>query len=259
MAVLKKHYPLSEDREGRLYCGIELDWRYDERRVIFGMPGYVKKALAKYVHESPSQPQHSPLLIAPKKYKAVAQDPLPPDELPAVGEKEKTRIQQVAGTLLYYVRAVNLTILPALSTIASKQASPTEQTVRRVKHLLNYLSTHPKARMCFRALDMVMNVHSDASYFLERGGQSRAAGHFFLGWSPWDGAPIWLNGAFFTLSAILRFVTASAAEAELGALFLNMREGRIFRLMLKELGHPQPAMPVHCDSETAAGIVNGTV
>ena len=68
VAALKKHYPLSEDWEGRLYCGIELDWRYDERRVIFGMPGYVKKALAKYVHKYPRRPHHSPLLVARKKY-----------------------------------------------------------------------------------------------------------------------------------------------------------------------------------------------
>ena len=93
----------------------------------------------------------------------------------------------------------------------------------------------------------------------ERGGRSRAAGHFFLGWLPRDGEPLQLNGAFFTLSAILKFVAASAAAAELGALFLNMRKGRIFRLMLEELGHPQPAAPVHCDNKTAAGIVNGTV
>ena len=89
-------------------------------KLFFGMPGYVKKALAKYVHESPRRPQHSPLLIATKKYGAAAQDPLPPDELPAVGEKEKTRIQQIVGTLLYYVGAVDLTILPALLTIASE-------------------------------------------------------------------------------------------------------------------------------------------
>ena len=107
------------------------------------MPEYVKKALAKYVHESPRRPQHSPLLVTPKKYGAAAQDPLPPNESPPVDEKEKTRLQQIVGTLLYYVSAVDITILPTLSTIASKQAKPTEQTVRRVKHLLNYLATHP--------------------------------------------------------------------------------------------------------------------
>ena len=93
----------------------------------------------------------------------------------------------------------------------------------------------------------------------ERGARSRAAGYFFLGWQPQANKPIRLNGGLFTLSAILKFVAASAAEAELGALFLNMREGRVIRLTLEELGHPQPPTPISCDNETAVGIVNGTV
>jgi hypothetical protein len=54
----------------------------------------------------------------------------------------------------------------------------------------------------------------------------RKAGHvdiFFMGWTSKDGNPIKLNGAFFTLCAILQFVVASAAKAELGALFLICR------------------------------------
>jgi hypothetical protein len=49
-----------------------------------------------------------------------------------------------------------------------------------------------------------------------------------MGWLPKDNKPIKLNGAFHTLCLILRFVVASAAEAELGALFLNYQEGMIF-------------------------------
>jgi hypothetical protein len=40
-----------------------------------------------------------------------------------------------------------------------------------------------------------------------------------MGWSVKDGKPIKLNGAFFTLCAILQFIVTSTAEAELGALF----------------------------------------
>ena len=76
---------------------------------------------------------------------------------------------------------------------------------------------------------------------------------------PRDGEAIRLNGAIFTLSTILKFVAESAAEAELGALFMCVQEGRIMRLILEELGHPQPATPIHCDNATAVGIVNGTV
>ena len=105
---------------------------------------------------------------------------------------------------------------------------------------------------------MRLNTHSDASYLSERGARSRAAGFLFCG-VPKKGKPIRLNGPIFVLSAILKFVAASAAEAELGALFLNLREARIMKLTLEELGHPQEALITHCDNNTAVGIANGTV
>ncbi len=104
-----------------------------------------------------------------------------------------------------------------------------------------------------------MNVHSDASYLSEPDAHSRACGHFFMGWSPKDGDPIKLNDAFYTLCAILRFVVTSAAEAKLGTLFLNCKEGIIFCMTLKELGHPQPKTPIHCNNATAVGIANNTI
>ena len=72
-----------------------------------------------------------------------------------------------------------------------------------------------------RASDV--NIHSDASYLSESGAQSRACGHFFMGWMPKNGEPIKLNGAFYTGTSIMRFVVASAAEAELGALFITAK------------------------------------
>ncbi len=131
--------------------------------------------------------------------------------------------------------------------------------MEKAKQLLDYLATYPNATIRFRASDMIMNVHSDASYLSESDARSRACGHFFMGWTPKDGNHIQLNGAFFTLCAILHFVVASAAEAELGALFLNCKEGINFRLTLEELGHPQPKTPIHCDNATAVGIANNTI
>ena len=61
------------------------------------------------------------------------------------------------------------------------------------------------------------------------------------------------------LCAILRFVVASAAEAELRALFLNCKQATIFRLTLKDMGHLQPPAPIHWDNLTAVGIANNTV
>jgi hypothetical protein len=163
------------------------------------------------------------------------------------------------GSILYYARAVDMTVLMSLSTIASEQATATKQTITNTEQLLDYLATHPNATMRFSASDMILNIHSDASYLSARGAKSRASGHFFLGWEPRDNEPIRLNGAFFNLCTMLKMVASSAAEAELGALFMCAKEGRIFRLTLAELGHPQPPTPIHCDNATAAGIANGTV
>jgi hypothetical protein len=100
-------------------------------------------------------------------------------------------------------------------------------------------ATYPDATIQFRASDMIMNVNYDASYLSESDARSRACGHFFMGWTPTDGDPIKLNDAFFTLCAILRFVLASAAESELGALFLNCKEGMIFLFIPRRVG-PSP-------------------
>ena len=131
--------------------------------------------------------------------------------------------------------------------------------MERVNHFLIYMATHPDARIRYYASDMVLNVHSDASYLTAAGARSCAGGHFFLGSLPKDGSPIRLNGAILALSTILRCVAASASEAELGALFLNAQEAKIMRLTLEEMGHPQPPIPIHCDNTTTVGIVRNTI
>jgi hypothetical protein len=49
-----------------------------------------------------------------------------PHNSPKLSKEDTKYIQQVAGMLLYYGRAVDSTILPALSSIATQQAAPTE-------------------------------------------------------------------------------------------------------------------------------------
>ena len=52
---------------------------------------------------------------------------------------------------------------------------------------------------------------------------------------------------------------SSAAEAELGALFINAREAVHIRNILTEMGHPQPPTPIQTDNSTANGGVNNKV
>ena len=87
-----------------------------------------------------------------------------PDKTPLLDAKGKLRVQQVVGSFLYYARAVDLTILSSLSKIASQQANPTENTMKKVNHFLDYMASNPDALVRFYASDMVLNCHSDASY-----------------------------------------------------------------------------------------------
>jgi hypothetical protein len=138
---------------------------------------------------------------------------------------------------------VDITVLMALSTIASKQTKGTEQTMEKSFQVLDYLGTDLNATLHFHASNMILNIHLDASYLSEPIAHCRAHEHVFLGWLPKQSNPIQLNGAFHTLCLILKFVVASAAEAKLGTLFLNCQESIIFRLTLADLGHHQPKHP----------------
>ena len=206
-----------------------------------------------------SRPQRSPYKAPPKIYGKAAQDTIPDDITAKLDEKQVKAIQHVVGGVLYYARAVDSTVLPALSSIASEQASATKMTEKKAAQLLNYLATHSKAVVRYYASDMILNIHSDASYLSESRARSRIAGEFCMGIVPVNGRPIKLNGAIFIMCGILKGVVASAAEAELAALFINAKEGKIIRMTLEEMGHKQPPRPRHCDNITATGIANDTV
>jgi hypothetical protein len=148
------------------------------------------------------------------------------------------------GSFLYYAQAVNPTKLMALSEISSQQSAPTENTMKRVNQFLDYKWTHPNAIIGYPASDMILNVHSDVSYLSALKACSHAGGYFFLGSLLRDGDPIKLNGAIHVRCIILKLVAPSAAEAELGALFLNAQEAKVFQLVLAKLGHPQPPTPI---------------
>jgi hypothetical protein len=94
--------------------------------------------------------------------------------------------------------------------LASKQSRATKRTITNVKRLLDYLATHPDAKIRYYASDMILNVHPNASYLSELETRSRASGHYFLGSLPIDGHPIKLNGSIFDLCVILKLVAASA-------------------------------------------------
>ena len=109
---------------------------------------------------------------------------------------------------------------------------------------------------------MCLHTHSDASYLLVPKAKSRAGVHFFLserldkGNLP-EKCPI--NGPVYVISKILKIVMGSAAEAEIGASYMNAQESLPIRTCLEEMGHPQPPTPIEVDNTTVAGFTNKTI
>ena len=256
ISVLKQDYEIDTDWEGTRYLGLTLDWDYTKREVHLSMPGYIENALVRFGHKKPDNPQMQPHPHILPTYGVKIQYAKAADTSPPVTTAEKKFIQQVIGVLLYYGRAVDSTILTGLSSLAAAQANPTTQTLSLINWLLDYAATNPNAILTYAKSDMVLAVHSDASYLSEPAAQSRVGGHFFCSADvnePPD------NGAVLNISKVLTAVMSSAAEAELGALYINAREAIPMRHLLEEMGHKQPPTPIQTDNSTAHGVVTNNI
>ena len=93
--------------------------------------------------------------------------------------------------------------------------------MERVHQLLDYLETQEDAILTYQASNMVLVVHSDASYLRKREARSRAGGHFPLSR---DNPNSPNNGAILTVAQIIKAVMSLAEEAELVALYINSKE-----------------------------------
>ena len=129
--ALKDRYTIFLDSSGSNYYGLTLNWDYN-----------VKVWKVQYEMDA--------------------------DPLPILSKQETTKIQQIVGSLLYCARAVDPTLLVALGSITSDQNKPTATTAAANTQILNYVATHPLAVIKYTASQMILHVHSDASYLSEK-------------------------------------------------------------------------------------------
>ena len=96
-APKKCTYQLEDNWEGKLYCGILLEWNYKERYLDISMPLYADKVLQRFEHKKPNRTQHSPYLPEPRKFGKNAQYPLPEDTSEKVNEKKSCESSKLWG------------------------------------------------------------------------------------------------------------------------------------------------------------------
>jgi hypothetical protein len=179
MACIKKNYEISSDWKGSAYCGLTLEWDYNNKTVDLSMPGYIKASLHKYQHPSPMRPEHAPHKWNPPVYGTKSQYVEDDNNSPTLSAKNVTKLQQLTGTLLYYARAVYPTLIMPINVLASEQTKSTSDTANKVIKLLNYCTTHPETKIWYHASDMILNIHSNASYLSEREAKSRVQDDYY--------------------------------------------------------------------------------
>jgi hypothetical protein len=83
-----------------------------------------------------------------------------------------------------------------------QQTKVTEKMQAATNQLLDYLATHPDATIRYHASDMILHIHSDASYLSVSNARSRLGGLFFLG----NKTPnqYKLNGSILNVASVIK-------------------------------------------------------
>ena len=253
-SVLREKYTIKTDILGQHFLGLTLTWNYDEHWVELSIPDYIAAALARFRPGLTLKGRSTPARYIPPEYGQRHQSAT--FDASASRPDMKQHVMEVTGTFLYYARAVDYLMLPAIQDISTQQAHPTERTLENIDDLLRYAASHPNQRIRFNACDMILHIVSDASYLSRANSGSVAGGVHYCGNLGDTDTP---NGAFFCVSVLIDAVVSSAMEAEYAALFINGQHGAFHRTVLTALGYQQPATPLQCDNKCAVGIVTNTL
>ena len=212
---LRLLYELKVDWSGSKYLGLTIAFDRPARTATLSMPGYIAKVLARFASRGPFKQVQSPQVYS-AHYPRQGPQLVHVDTQPALTPTEIREVQEIVGSLLYYARAIDYTMLPAVNSISSEMAAPTQRLLPVVNRLLAYASTYPDNQLVFHASDMVLEVQSDASFHSRSNSRSVAGGLGYLGSGGALKSP---NGAVFAHCSVLDVVVASAAEAEYGSTF----------------------------------------
>ena len=252
--TLQALYSITINWTGSKYLGFTIEFDYPRRTVTLSMPGYIAKALQRFA-PSLQTGANSPAIYVPPNYGIGQQTPSIDTSTP-LSLAETTTLQEIVGSLLYYARAIDVTILPAVTHLSSLQANPTQDVLQSSQRLLAYCSRYPNNALRYHACDMTLHIQSDASYLSRPQARSVAGAIFYLGNAH---QPTHINGCVHALSSIIPSVVASVAEAEYAALFQAGQEGSWLRNILSSLGYPQPPTVILCDNKCAVGIALDTI
>ena len=108
------------------------------------MDGYINNVRVQFGHQDPKKPEHLPHKHQPIQYGAKEQYANNEvDTSPKLDVKGLKRVQGITGAILYYPRDVDNNFLPTLNSIQIQHAAATENTLKEVNKLLDYVANIP--------------------------------------------------------------------------------------------------------------------
>ena len=108
--------------------------------------------------------------------------------------------------------------------------------MEKLDQSLDYAASKEEVALTYLASNMVITFHINASYLSEPKARSRSGGHFFLS-CDCDSPPN--NVSVIPISHIIKSVMTSAAEAKIGAMYINTCEAFPTCKTMIEMGHDQ--------------------
>ena len=258
---LREHYKVTVDETGENYLGYTLEWHYDEGYVDASMPLYIPRALRRFNHPHPKRPQYAPHKWTTPTYGQKIQY-AHIDDSPFLNPTDTILVQSINGTMLFYGRAMDCTMLPACNEISTQQAKPTTKTLEACRMLLDYAATYPNAKIRYYASDMILYTSSDAAYLVLPNAKSRVAGNYFLSDKTVQHpsrTPPKPNGPILNECSRIKKTVGSASEAETDGLYTNGQNIIPLRVILKALNHPQPPTPMETDNTVAHGFAKSNI
>ena len=94
---------------------------------------------------------------------------------PLLSAPDKTRLQEIVGSLLYFTRCIDSTILATLGSIGTSINDGTERVAAMDAYLLNFCANNRNPKVRYYASDMQLCSHTDAYYLSVSKARSRAA------------------------------------------------------------------------------------
>ena len=100
--VLQHSYSITINKTGSNFCGLQLDWNYQEHWVDISMPQYIGIFLAKLEHAAPSRQKHAPHRWVPNIYGSKVHMTQNEDTSDILSDEEATHMQRIVESFLYY-------------------------------------------------------------------------------------------------------------------------------------------------------------